>query len=460
MLIVPRSVSVFVLSALLMAGHRMGAQPDLARWSRMVTDLEAHGWVTELEALEPGCILGARSPELRITDWPARSPWAEQLVSELEALPGAEHHADQALQRLLENGMRRFQLVEAQADRSRPAMETLLETAGLAEEWALLPMALTGWDVGYYGPGRRAGAWAMDLPTALSLGLEVRRGWDERHLAERMNPAMVRRIALATDRHPTSPLLQVLDVVQGPRAAERFDAEFAEADLLGWLHLVRVWFQVDRNFQRDRLNALWLLRDKPWTEQSCSPTHTHAHFRALDALGLDIRTLRRENPWYTTDSIGWTAQRPGLRVPDSVATPNLQESWEAWCSWRPEPEEIQYSQVHIVQPGEVLGTIARRYGVRIGELRTWNDLEGDLIRVGQSLTLLVPPTRQAPAPTPRPAQDTPDPGAFRWHTVQEGESYWSIAQQYPNVSFGDLLRINDTDPAQLRPDMRIRIPQR
>ena len=35
----------------------------------------------------------------------------------------------------------------------------------------------------------------MDLPTALSLGLEVRRGWDERHLAERMNPAMVRRIA-------------------------------------------------------------------------------------------------------------------------------------------------------------------------------------------------------------------------------------------------------------------------
>ena len=155
MLIVPRSVSVFVLSALLMAGHHMGAQPDLARWSRMVTDLEAHGWVTELEALEPGCILGARSPRTRITDWPARSPWAEQLVSELEALPGAEHHADQALQRLLENGMRRFQLVEAQADRSRPAMETLLETAGLAEEWALLPMALTGWDVGYYGPAAR-----------------------------------------------------------------------------------------------------------------------------------------------------------------------------------------------------------------------------------------------------------------------------------------------------------------
>ena len=94
------------------------------------------------------------------------------------------------------------------------------------------------------------------------------------------------------------------------------------------------------------------------------------------------------------------------------------------------------------------------------ENSAWNDLEGDLIRVGQSLTLLVPPTRQTPAPTPRAAQDTSDPGAFRWHTVQEGESYWSIAQQYPDVNFGDLLRINDTDPAQLRPDMRIRIPQR
>ena len=132
--------------------------------------------------------------------------------------------------------------------------------------------------------------------------------------------------------------------------------------------------------------------------------------------GLDIRTLRRENPWYTTDSIGWTAQRPGLRVPDSVATPNLQESWEAWCSWRPEPEEIHYSQVHIVQPGEVLGTIARRYGVRIGELRTWNDLEGDLIRVGQSLTLLSrrpvrlplqPHVRRKTLPTQVPSVGTP-----------------------------------------------------
>ena len=434
------------------------AQPDLARWSMMVGEFEAHGWVAELEALEPGCVLARASPQLRVQDWPARSPWAEQLVAELDALPESEHHADRALQRLLAQDMRLFRLAEAHADRSRPDMESTLAAAGLPEEWAILPITLTGWDVGYYGPGRRAGAWALDLPTALSLGLEVRRGWDERHIPERMNPAMARRIAQAMERFPESPMRQVLDVVQGPQAARRLNPELLEADLLGWLHLLRVWLQVDRNFQRDRLPALWALREKQWTVSECPGAPTPSHFNALGDLDLNSRMVRQENPWFTTDSIGWTSTRPGLRMPATTWSSIDTEDWASWCAWKPSPDRPSPAVTHVVQPGEVLGTIARRYGVRIDEIRQWNGLQGDLIRAGQPLTLLLSGAGSPPAPTPVAEPNTWS-GAFRWHTVQAGESFWSIASQYPGVSMADILSANDVAPDGLRPDMRIRIPQ-
>ena len=127
-----------------------------------------------------------------------------------EALPLAEHHADRALTRLLGDGMLRFRLTRAASDWHRPAMELALTEAGLPVEWAVLPMVPTGWDAAYYGPGRRAGAWAMDLPTALSLGLDIRRGWDERHVPERMHRLPVWWIAQVRNQHPDSPLRQVL----------------------------------------------------------------------------------------------------------------------------------------------------------------------------------------------------------------------------------------------------------
>ena len=421
----------------------------------MVGEFESQNWVLELESIEPGCVTAPLQPELRVQDWPARSPWAESLVAELDALPEAEHHADRALQRLLADGMRLFRLAEANGDRSRPEMEQALAQVDLPEEWALLPLVLTGWDHGYYGPGRRAGAWAMDLPTALSLGLQVRRGWDERHLPERMGPAMAARISTASVRFPDSPLLQVLDVVRGSRSAERFDPDFLDADLLGWLHLLRVWLQVDRNFKRDRLTALWALRERQWTVVGCGADCTSSHFQAFGEWDVDVSTMRRENPWYTTDSIGWTADRPGIRVPQSVASDMEPEAWSDWCHWAPTPGRPHLEHVHVVQPGEVLGTIARKYGVRISEIQEWNGLSGDLIRAGQSLALRIPSPKPGATETPK---RTVSSGAFQWHTVREGESFWSIATQYPGISMAQIMSANDLAPEALQPGMQIRIP--
>jgi membrane-bound lytic murein transglycosylase D len=111
-----------------------------------------------------------------------------------------------------------------------------------------------------------------------------------------------------------------------------------------------------------------------------------------------------------------------------------------------------------VRPGDVLGTIARRVGLRIEDIRRWNQIEGDLIRVGQTLSLRggIPPETSQPA---SPASST-DATSWTWHTVEAGESYWSIARDHPGVDLVDLLDLNDVAPEDLRPGMRIRIPTR
>ncbi len=42
---------------------------------------------------------------------------------------------------------------------------------------------------------------------------------------------------------------------------------------------------------------------------------------------------------------------------------------------------------HRVSRGETLSGIAARYGVRVGDIRSWNDLQGDVIVVGQTLVI-------------------------------------------------------------------------
>ena len=54
---------------------------------------------------------------------------------------------------------------------------------------------------------------------------------------------------------------------------------------------------------------------------------------------------------------------------------------------RYEPEPVVYR----VKTGDVLGTIAIRHGVKISQLKAWNDLKNTTIRVGQRLVIHADP---------------------------------------------------------------------
>ncbi len=130
-----------------------------------------------------------------------------------------------------------------------------------------------------------------------------------------------------------------------------------------------------------------------------------------------------------------------------------------------------------VQSGDVLSSIAQRFGVTVEQLRTWNGLEGDRIRVGQALVLHAPEASnaeaalaapeaavQAPAPAPTsaaapsPAPAAPPPSGPTI-TVASGQTLSGIAQRL-GVSLESILAANPSlDPDRIRAGARIVVPE-
>lgn len=116
----------------------------------------------------------------------------------------------------------------------------------------------------------------------------------------------------------------------------------------------------------------------------------------------------------------------------------------------PTPDRSQPT-TYVVQAGDVLGLIAERFDVDIAELRRINDLSGNLIRVGQELTIPAldgsdavladetdggDETASGPVGSTTPSTPSPSPTPVSCganavgHCVQSGDSLLGIASQY------------------------------
>ncbi|OPL11499.1 MAG: hypothetical protein AVO39_05325 [delta proteobacterium MLS_D] len=90
-----------------------------------------------------------------------------------------------------------------------------------------------------------------------------------------------------------------------------------------------------------------------------------------------------------------------------------------------------------VQRGDSLFHLARRYNTTVSRIKTENNLEGNLIRVGQKLLIPTPATSATAAASTGNAPET--------YVVRGGDSPYTIARRF-NVSLHSLLEINGLSP--------------
>ena len=205
--------------------------------------------------------------------------------------------------------------------------------------------------------------------------------------------------------------------------------------------------------------------------------HKMLHFKQINELvGVPLDELKNLNPQYRHEIIPGNEREYILRLPysyvnDFIAVEDSLYSYKADEFFNPvtikkikdggDGQRIIYR----VRSGDVLGKIALRYRVTVSQIRRWNNLRGNMIRVGQRLVIysgVQPSAEPAPAPKNTTAQarksgiapDTP----YTTYTVKTGDTLYDIAKAYPGVSAQNIMDFNGIG-SRIKPGMKIRIPK-
>ncbi len=215
------------------------------------------------------------------------------------------------------------------------------------------------------------------------------------------------------------------------------------------------------------------------------------HFSQIsDIMDVPMDVIRHLNPQYRRDIIPAQKSQYPLRLAfnlstqfasleDSVINYNREKYFPenqlvikpgntSTSSFSPPPGKAKV--YYTVKSGDVVGLIADWFDVYTSNLRYWNNIRRNIIRVGQKLVIYVDKDKVEyyqrvarekggynASASPQLA-DTGHDGDYIYHTVGRGDSVWSIARKYPGVSDSDILRLNNITNAQkIKPGQRLKI---
>jgi len=112
--------------------------------------------------------------------------------------------------------------------------------------------------------------------------------------------------------------------------------------------------------------------------------------------------------------------------------------------------------VYRVRSGDVLGSIALRYSVRVDDLKKWNNLGSNTIRIGQPLNIWLRPHTQLSATSAlasaKPKNVTPQPlPDSKIYTVQPGDTLWDISRKFEGLTIEKIKSLNNLNSSKLKP---------
>ena len=205
------------------------------------------------------------------------------------------------------------------------------------------------------------------------------------------------------------------------------------------------------------------------------------HFKQVSELtGVPAGDLKNLNPQYKHDIVPGNDKEYILRIPynytnafidseDSLYTYKAEEYFNPVVIKKIKDGGDGERIVHRVRSGEVLGKIAIRYRVSVSQIKRWNNLRSDNIRIGQRLviyrggtapasTASTASAKQEARPNPAGKSTVPMDADYTVYTVKSGDSLYLIAKDYPGVSAQNIMDFNGIG-SNIKPGMKIRIPK-
>ncbi|HET6805255.1 MAG TPA: transglycosylase SLT domain-containing protein [Frateuria sp.] len=324
---------------------------------------------------------------------------------------------------------------EAQMQRILPRLVYVEESAarhGVPGEFALLP-----WVESRFRPvppdrNRAAGMWQIMPGTARHMGLSMSRGYDARlDLTESTDKVMallshyhdyfqdwrladyaynagrygVERLVNREGAPPAEPAVPTLPVRAGTRA--HLVKLMAIACVVREPERFHVTLPtLDEDHQLVAIEVKQRLPLKQAARQAGLPLAALADINAGYRNGvIDTRhggrllLPRRQAGQLRTALLAQAVGDPSERVASVSAKPGLPDLGDGDAPATRKAEHIPATptaeatgqpRIHKVRPGDTLFELARRYRVEVAQLKRWNHLRGNAIRIGQKLRVSAP----------------------------------------------------------------------
>ena len=188
-----------------------------------------------------------------------------------------------------------------------------------------------------------------------------------------------------------------------------------------------------------------------------------------EVTGTPIEELQFLNPSYKLDIIPFIKdENYTLRLPINVIGEfvNNEDKIYAFAKAEFDKREKPLPQFfnandkisYRVKSGDYLGKISRTYGVRVSDIKKWNGLRSNDLKIGQRLTIYPrKPYVSAPTAVVKTGKVKAVSGNIVTYVVKSGDSLWSISQKFPGVSVQNIKDWNGISGNKLKPGMKLKI---
>ncbi|WP_415372595.1 LysM peptidoglycan-binding domain-containing protein [Patiriisocius sp. Uisw_047] len=108
-----------------------------------------------------------------------------------------------------------------------------------------------------------------------------------------------------------------------------------------------------------------------------------------------------------------------------------------------------------VKSGDYLGKIADKYGVSIRNIKRWNNMRSNNLKIGQRLTIhprKIPASAKSSSSKPKKVIDSNGKTVY---SVANGDSLWSIAQKFDGATVEKIKKWNDISSNNLKVGMKL-----
>ena len=346
-----------------------------------------------------------------------------------------------------------------------PLFERHLASKKLDEEFKFLPLVLSAMNSDYSDKHNKAGIWGLDYPRAIKNGLRIDDYIDERKAPDQATKAAVALLADYMVRFDGDHLKVIVAMMRGVNFAQQFDPATSIDDELSFeLTMLHVCLRLFNNTEATNHLIGWLTFLNTYEAIGVKKTFD---INALKLLkDVDLVAIRGINTAYESDSVIGMYRGVPFLLPADVKDEfyALEDSIYGYVTPKKEkpivPKPVVPSGTptyYTVRSGDVLGSIAEKYNVRVSQIRNWNGLRNDNIYVGQRLEIYAK-GKTAPPPPPKKEEKKPvsPTGEYTTYTVKSGESLWLIAKKFPGVSAENIMEWNGIDN-DIRPGQQLKI---